>query len=196
MSEPLRERASTVKDIEQMKAALVRLRAAACTPLDAALAYTAMSIPIFPCSPANKRPLVRESAPGKGDGGLYRATADEAKIRAWWTRWPSAMIGMPTGAASGFVVIDCDPAPGQPVGELVEDLRKAIGGKLPPCPMSNTPRGGMHLFFSADPAMKVGNRANLLGSPKGKGKIDVRGDGGYIILPPSVPSGSAGQRVA
>ena len=70
----------------------------------AALGYAARGWPVFPCAD-NKRPLVPgESSLGAKDGGLYLATTDEAQIRAWWKRWPRALIGVPTGPKTGFVL--------------------------------------------------------------------------------------------
>jgi hypothetical protein len=64
-----------------------------------ALEYAGYGIPIFPCK-QNKAPLTKN--------GFKEATADKEQIREWWHRWPEAMIGIPTGTASGIVVIDID----------------------------------------------------------------------------------------
>ena len=57
--------------------------------LDAALEYASGRMPVFPCNPLDKKPLTAH--------GFKDATTDEAQIRAWWTRWPNAMVGAPTG---------------------------------------------------------------------------------------------------
>jgi hypothetical protein len=54
--------------------------------VDAALIYAACGYPIFPCGPDDK-PLFA--------GGPKRATTDEAIVRAWWTLFPHAQIGLP-----------------------------------------------------------------------------------------------------
>ena len=54
---------------------------------------------VFPCWPGDKRPLVR--------GGFLSATNLENEVRAWWTKWPDANVGIATGA-SGLTVLDCD----------------------------------------------------------------------------------------
>src|SRR5579884_626696 len=75
------------------------------TPLAHALEYAARGRPVFPCSPTNKRPCVPK---WEGGNGFHDATTDANQIRRWWQRYPTAMIGMPTGQASGVVVVDCD----------------------------------------------------------------------------------------
>lgn len=66
----------------------------------AALAYAAKGVPVFPCDPAKKKPLTKH--------GFKEASTDPATIAEWWERWPNAMIGMPTGKASGVWVLDVD----------------------------------------------------------------------------------------
>src|SRR6266478_3065554 len=66
--------------------------------LEAALGYGEGGIPVFPCNPDNKKPLTEH--------GFKDATTDPEKIRSWWREHPQAMIGVPTGPASGIFVID------------------------------------------------------------------------------------------
>ena len=65
----------------------------------AALAYAAAGVPVFPCGP-DKRPLT--------PNGFKAASTNAATIAAWWTTHPRALIGRPTGAISGVVVLDVD----------------------------------------------------------------------------------------
>src|SRR3954454_8599027 len=67
--------------------------------LDEALAYAEAGLPIFPCNP-DKSPATAQ--------GLKDASTDPEQIRRWWTPSPNAMIGMPTGEASGVFAIDPD----------------------------------------------------------------------------------------
>ena len=57
--------------------------------LAAALEYAALGLRVFPCLPRDKRPAVAH--------GFKEATTDADQIRAWWTRWPDANIGIATG---------------------------------------------------------------------------------------------------
>jgi hypothetical protein len=72
-------------------------------PLDVALAFAARGCRVFPCIPrgtGRKRPLT--------PNGFHDASIDPAVIAGWWRRWPDALIGVSTGAASGFIVLDVD----------------------------------------------------------------------------------------
>jgi len=136
--------------------------------LDAALAYAARGWPVFPCKPRGKEPLTPH--------GFKDATTDEVVIRDWWSRWPDANIGIPTGAST-FVVLDVDTRDG---GN--ETLRELVAqhGELPETPAVLTSGGGTHYYLAPD-----GVRCCKVG----KG-IDLKGAGGYVIAPPSVhPTG-------
>lgn len=171
------------------------------TMLEAALALARAGWPVFPCSPKNKQPLVKTAV--KGEGGLHLATCDEAQIRAWWRRYPRAMIGVPTGARSGMMAIDLDPR-AHAADDMLTALRQwTVGDRaLPPCAVSRTQSGGLHLLFAmpdSEGGDPLGNRANLFGKVEAAGEairshVDVRGEGGYIIVPPSrMASGKAYQ---
>lgn len=151
--------------------------------LKAALGYAAKGLPVFPALTIDgaKKPLVKW---GKGTDGAEelrdrRATTAPETITAWWRRWPLAMIGIPTGERSGLVVLDIDRKNGV---DGLANLR-SIGidpYKLSPV-MARTPSGGLHVFMKHGGLLK--NSAGLLAAG-----VDVRGDGGYIVLPPSLPS--------
>jgi len=72
--------------------------------VDHALAYAKQGIPVFPCQRKDKAPLTEH--------GFKDATTKLAQIKKWWARWPKAMIGVPTGPASGIDVVDLDVKPG------------------------------------------------------------------------------------
>jgi hypothetical protein len=177
MAEMLRDTSSADEIDDDLSRVLARLQRTGGAMREAALAYARLRIPVFPCHPNTKRPLVK--------AGFYAATLDAAQITVWWRKWPAAMIGVPTGKVSGFLVIDLDPAPAQPPHALLEGLHGCLAGDLPTGLMAHTPRGGMHLVFAMPDGIVIGNRANLLQAGKGQGKIDVRADGGYVIAPPS-----------
>jgi len=150
--------------------------------LEHALAYAARGWPVFPCHPNDKRPLVK--SPNKGEGGYKLASTDPEQIRRWWRSWPDAMIGVPTGQAVGAVVLDVDPKDGDTPGAVLARICAIIGEKLPPAPMTRTPRGGLHLWFAISKDVQVGNRGGIIPG------VDVRGEGtGYVVLPPSVRRG-------
>lgn len=111
--------------------------------------------------------------------GLKDATTDETTIRTWWARWADANVGIRTGEISGLYVIDVDPAHG---GEqTLEDLEQSYS-RLPAGPRALTGGDGMHILF-AHPGGTWANTAGRSGLGPG---IDTRGDGGYIVAPPSL----------
>jgi len=114
---------------------------------------------VLPCN-AKKEPLT--------PNGFKNATTDKRKIRMWWKRWPDALIGMPTGPASGVFVADVDRLAA--LGELPYELPETLTAR--------TRRPGLHYYFEHLDGIR-----NSSGSlPEG---IDIRGDGGYVIVPPT-----------
>lgn len=141
-----------------------------------ALDYARRGWPVFPCKPTDKSPYIR--------GGLKAATTDQETIRRWWQRWPHAMIGVPMGSRSGVWAIDPDPPkkPEEPDGRAVWASLLQEHDKLPATHTESTPRGGQHVLFKWDPERPVSNSPSALGGQN----IDVRGEGGYVIMAPSV----------
>jgi putative DNA primase/helicase len=107
------------------------------------------------------------------------ARVDPDTLKAWWAKWPDASIGIQTGSASGVIVIDIDDRHGG--FQSLERLEK-IRGALPKCPAVHSGGGGRHLYFAA-PDFLVKNKVSI------EDGIDIRGDGGYIVGPPSLHAG-------
>lgn len=133
--------------------------------LRAALAYAGKGIPVFPCKPGDKEPLTPH--------GFKDATTDPSKITAWLNRWPDANIGIPTGKRSGLLVLDVD----HPAGVEVLEVEH---GELTATRTHSTGSGGMHYLYRYPKGEHFGNSSGDL--PDG---YDIRGEGGYIIAPPS-----------
>ena len=107
--------------------------------------------------------------------GLHEASTDQSLIRGWWARWPHANVGVATGAVSELLVLDVDLPDGpRSLAEL-----EARHRPLPATCEQRTGSGGRQLLF-AHPGTPVRNRAGVVPG------IDVRGDGGYVVVPPSV----------
>ncbi|MCS6954268.1 MAG: bifunctional DNA primase/polymerase, partial [Bryobacteraceae bacterium] len=137
---------------------------------EAALWYASRGIPVFPCCPREKKPLV--------EGGFHAATTDEQRVRAWWDRWPDANIGIPTGAPSGWLVVDVDPRNGG--NETMNDWITRYG-RWPDTAEAITGGGGRHIVFRHVDGLRCG--------PLGDG-VDLKADGGYVVVAPSIhPSG-------
>ena len=152
-----------------------------------ALAYAGIGWAVFPvwwirdgacacgdpaCISPGKHPL------GKlVPNGLLDASTDSRIITAWWAACPLANIAVATGANSRCFAIDDDPRKG---GDAVLKDYEAKHGKLPQTVTQITGGGGRHLLF-AHPGRKVKTAIDVLGPG-----VDVRGDGGYIVVAPSL----------
>ena len=111
--------------------------------------------------------------------GFLDATLDPEVVKRWWTKWPDANVAVVTGAVSKLIAIDVDMH-GEIDGEetyrgLIEDL----GQHLETVEVL-TGGGGRHVLFH-----HAGVKIDTVASKLGPG-VDVRGDGGYIIAPPSM----------
>ncbi len=142
------------------------------TPLEAALDIAAGGVPVFPCG-ANKKPLTPH--------GFKDATCNDEIIQDWWKRWPQANVAIPTGKVSGRVVldVDMDKAKGKN-GERTLAALVTKHGDLPKTKQNRTPRDGRHIYFR-HPGIPIPNNTD---TKLGKG-LDIRGDGGYVLVPPS-----------
>ncbi|WP_137843364.1 bifunctional DNA primase/polymerase [Microbacterium sp. 2FI] len=136
---------------------------------DFAVTLAREDIPVFPCIPGGKRPLT--------PAGFRDASTLGHLVNAWWRRWPDANIGMPTGPRSGFDVVDVDVR-GDESG--FAGFLRALSAHLADGEIArvHTPSDGMHVYYPATSAQRCWQAA--------RAHIDFRGDGGYVIVPPSV----------
>jgi hypothetical protein len=109
--------------------------------------------------------------------GCTNATKDRNTIHKWWSKWVDANIGIATGKGSGFFVLDVDPRDGgdDSLQELIDKY-----GELPETVEAITGSGGRHILFTY-PDQNVKNSAGLIGEG-----LDIRGNGGYIVVAPSL----------
>jgi hypothetical protein len=130
-----------------------------------------------------KRPAIKTGV-DHADG----ATVDLDVMREWHRRGLLKAIGTPTGAVSGTVVIDVDLyKPG--VAQVLADLEDPeVLGPLPRSNVAQTPRGGQHIYC-AHPGngvrVRCGGPKGPLSKLAGRPGVDIRGDGGFVALPPS-----------
>ena len=142
--------------------------------LDWALRYAALGLPVVPlhgidgtnctcgkadCSSPGKHPLLWR--------GLKDATTDAERLTGWFTRWPTANLGIVTGGS--VIVLDVDGAAGAASTE----------GKVIPTSWTAKTGRGLHIWFK-HPGGTVPNFAHRLPG------LDLRGEGGYVVVPPSV----------
>ena len=136
-----------------------------------AIALAQKGMAVFPCRPQDKRPATAN--------GLKDATTDLDIIRQWWRQEPQFNLAIATGAVSGIFVVDIDGL------DAEVELRRleAEHGGFPSTVEAITARG-RHVYFRS-PETPVRNSASKIAPG-----IDVRGDGGYVLAPPSIhPSG-------
>jgi Bifunctional DNA primase/polymerase, N-terminal/Primase C terminal 1 (PriCT-1) len=138
---------------------------------NAAIAYVTRGFAIFPCQPRGKVPATPH--------GCRDATKDLTRISAWWRENPSYNVAVATGPGSGVFVLDVDGLDAEANLRNLEDQY----GALPETVESITPRG-RHIFFRCKNA-PVKNSASAIAPG-----LDIRADGGYVVLPPSMhPTG-------
>ena len=120
---------------------------------------------VIPLRPGKKTPLI--------PNWPNEATTDEAKIREWWTRWPDANIGIVTGEYRDgfFCVLDFDPRNG---GGWWDDVGEDV---LPETWVVHTPSGGRHYYYRTPERLR---------SAKLQHGVDLKGNGGYVVAPPSI----------
>ncbi|TNV61423.1 DUF927 domain-containing protein [Corallococcus exiguus] len=154
----------------------------------AALEYAGRGWRVFPCYEPARIPsgaLICTCPKGERCGntgkhphtanGVKDATTDAAIIREWWRQWPTANVAIATGGSSGVDVVDAD-AKADGVTMLLK--LEAERGALPDTVTARTSGGGCHVYFRhAGMVSRAGSIAP---------GIDTRGDGGYVIAPPSL----------
>lgn len=127
--------------------------------LDLAVSLAAAGTPVFPCRPENKRPYT--------SNGFKAASVFQHVLHRWWSDWPDALVGMPTGERSGVWVLDMDAHKGASESDLP--------CSLPPTRCVRTRSGGKHFYFRH---VGLGNSPGRLPAA-----WDVRGTGGFVIVP-------------
>lgn len=147
---------------------------------DWALYYANLGLAVLPLKPPR---IPGQKKPGKEPlttHGLKDATTNQNVIKKWWDMWPDANIGIATGSRSGgLVVIDLDRRPEEGF-DGYETLKnwQLIYGNLPETWLSITGSGGYHFFYKDSAANR--SRTSLYEG------VDIKGEGGYIVAPPSI----------
>lgn len=129
-----------------------------------------LNLSIIPIIPGDKKPMVKWEK--------YQTelpTTDE--VKAWWAKTPTANIGIVTGKINDLVVVDFD----RHKPEYSEEIALEYFPDSILTPTAKTPSGGLHMYFK-NPDKEMTNNASVLPA------IDFRGNGGYVVAPPSVNS--------
>lgn len=123
--------------------------------------------PVFPVVKGKKIPQIK--------GWQDKATQDLNQIEEWWSEWPTAYVGMPTGSKSGIWVVDIDLKDGKSGEESLKQYEA-----LPSTFLQTTRSGGKHLFF------KYEDEWNFKGSTDTLGRlVDTRADGNFVVTWPT-----------
>jgi|MTBAKSStandDraft_2_1061841.scaffolds.fasta_scaffold02242_9 putative DNA primase/helicase len=131
--------------------------------LDAALEYVEHGFSVIPLQPKGKTPLL----PSWAEYQKRPPTAEE--VSAWFEQWPDANIGLVTGAVSGIAVVDIDSDEGA----------KWADKNLPKSSVYQQTGKGYHIFYKAN-GTAIQNKVGIAPG------VDVRGEGGYIVIAPSI----------
>jgi hypothetical protein len=136
----------------------------------------------FPVPPGTKKSYKGAAQYG---GRKWGATADPNEIEQDHQRWPDANLGIPTGEQNKFWVVEADTAEGHQVDGIanLRELERRYGA-LPPTRTVKSPSGSLHYYFKWDPRREVRNSASRIAPG-----IDVRGEGGMVVVPPSRKAG-------
>jgi hypothetical protein len=155
----------------------------------AALDLAALGLSVFPihtvsdhrcsCGKATCANVAKHPVADLAPHGLHDATIDGATVRQWWALWPDANVGVATGAVSQICVLDIDPDHGG--WDSVDRISSQYSALDLDTWTVETGGGGVHLYLR-HPGVRVPNNAR---TKLGAG-VDVRGDGGYVVAPPSL----------
>lgn len=157
------------------------------TALHSAIQLAELGYKVFPVPPGTKggySDLAFEKT-----GRKWGASSDPNVVREMFEKHPEANIGIPTGAINGIFVFDVDTPEGHDRDGFASlKALEAEHGELPPTRMAKSPSGSVHYYFRY-PGFTVRNSESKIG-----GGIDIRGDGGMVLVPPSVkPDGGVYQ---
>jgi DNA polymerase I-like protein with 3'-5' exonuclease and polymerase domains len=149
--------------------------------LNAALQWAGRGCAVFPVPPGTKK----SCKAGKQNGGArWGATSDPVEIERDWQRWPNANIGLPTDATNGFWVLEADTREGHPKLGDQDGLDTLAAferefGPLPNTLCAESPSGSQHRYFRHPAGAPVRSKAGW------RHGIDIKGEGGMVIAPPS-----------
>jgi hypothetical protein len=157
--------------------------------LEEALAYATNGLTVFPAKPdkAGSYKAKKFSPEGKRWG----ATKDPDTIRSYWAERPDASLGIPTGEENEIWVWDIDNKTVDGFASHAALMAEHGAPSLFDTTLeADTPTDGRHLFFKhPGPGFKIKNSVSKIAPG-----IDVRGDGGMVLVAPSVKPGKGAYR--
>lgn len=151
--------------------------------LSEALRYaTELDWAVFPVPPGTKK---SHKSKKHSNGINWGATKDPDQIKRDFKKWPKANVGIPTGTGNGIFVIDADTVEGHGV-DGIANLQALVDANspLPGTRTARSPTGSKHFYFRYPEGVKITNSDSTLAPG-----VDVRGEGGMVLAPPSVKPG-------
>ncbi|MFC9291467.1 bifunctional DNA primase/polymerase [Streptomyces sp. NPDC057052] len=156
--------------------------------LRAALDAAARGWYVFPLRPGTKRPALHGETACPGTGPCAsghakweeRATCDPDRIRATWSHG-AYNVGIATGP-SRLLVVDLDVPKDKGSADAPDGaatfaaLCERAGHAVPATYRVRTASGGVHLYFTAPPGIRLGNTAGTVAP-----LVDTRAWGGYVV---------------
>lgn len=128
-------------------------------------------------------PISRDKTPLIAWEIFQKQKASPKEIMEWYLKWPDAQVGIITGSISGFFAVDLDAMSSMP------ELEPYIPDSLI-MPTVETPRGGRHFYFNYPKDQEIRNANSILP------KVDIRGEGGFVVAPPSMNGNGKGWKWA
>jgi hypothetical protein len=154
------------------------------TMIEAALFYAERGHTVFPVPPGEKKSHKSKKHP-TSNGHNWGATSDAAEIRKDFLHWSGANIGLPTGRDAGFFVIEADTLEGHGVDGIASlAALQERHGTFPPTRVARSPSGSLHHYFKYPEGVMIKNSASEIAPG-----VDVRGENGMVIAPPSYKPG-------
>jgi len=132
--------------------------------LNTALEYLEMGFSVIPVKRSDKKPYL------KSWKEYQKRLPTEEEIERWWMLWPNANIAIITGKVSGIIIVDADGPVG--IQWMADNLQKTT--------VYNQTYKGVHGVYKNPQNAVIKNMVRL--APE----VDIRGEGGYFISPPSV----------
>ena len=133
---------------------------------------------LFPCRPGSKLPQIK--------AWQHKATCDVAQLSQWFQRFPGCNWAVACGEGSGLWVLDIDS---DPAGAAMMRRFQEHGYIGPETLCVRTGREfAYHLYFLHPKGARIANKAGIKGWHE---DLDVRGAGGYVMVPPSIWSDDA-----
>ena len=140
---------------------------------------------VFPADVANKKSYKKADY---SNGQRWGKTDDEDEICRDWAKWENAGVGVATGVESGIFVLEVDTLEGHDVDGFasLRTLEERYG-PLPRARRAQSPSGSLHFYFKYPWGLEDGSKVKTTAAIVPG--VDVRGDGGMVIAPPSVRPG-------